>query len=239
MNVDPSLPEYTALQEQECRELLRLLGELGIATADRVYRPVDAVYQAIKAYGEHRRQTAHHPLYDDLPNPAPLAVGVLRAGNWPSNVPQVAVIEGRIGCLPGEDLGAVQAEFEERVRAVAGADEWLRQKPPRVTWLARWEPVLTPTDHPLVQTCAQVYRDLLSEEPIISGKTAGNDMTKLTAYGDIPSVNWGPSGGPFGYVQGRTGQAVDAEFDEFVLLDSYHQLTRLFALTLLEWCEVA
>jgi CRP-like cAMP-binding protein len=45
MNVDPSLPEYTALQEQECRELLRLLGELGIATADRVYRPGDAVYR--------------------------------------------------------------------------------------------------------------------------------------------------------------------------------------------------
>jgi acetylornithine deacetylase len=204
--------------------------------------PIDkavSVYQAIRDYGEYRKQTAHHPLYDDLPNPAPLSVGVLRAGNWPSNVPQVAVIEGRIGCLPGEDLDAVQREFEDRLRAVAEADDWLRQKPPRVTWLARWEPVLTPLDHPIVQTCAQAYRAVVEQEPVISGKTAGNDMTKLTAYGGIPSVNWGPSGGPFGYKQGTTDHSPDAEFDEFVLLDSYHELTRMFALTLLEWCGVA
>src|SRR5829696_7736499 len=42
--VDISLPEYTKLQEQECRSLLQLLGEMGIATADRVYGPGDAIY---------------------------------------------------------------------------------------------------------------------------------------------------------------------------------------------------
>lgn len=45
MEVDPSLPEYTKLQEQECRQLLGLLDKLGIATADRSYRPGDAVYR--------------------------------------------------------------------------------------------------------------------------------------------------------------------------------------------------
>jgi len=43
--MDPSLPEYTRLQEEECRSLLRLLEEMGIATADRTYRPGDAVYR--------------------------------------------------------------------------------------------------------------------------------------------------------------------------------------------------
>ena len=43
--MDPSLPEYTKLQEEECRSLLRLLEEMGIATADRAYRPGDAVYR--------------------------------------------------------------------------------------------------------------------------------------------------------------------------------------------------
>src|SRR5215217_4478340 len=42
--VDISLTEYTKLQEQECRALLQLLGEMGIATADRVYGPGDAIY---------------------------------------------------------------------------------------------------------------------------------------------------------------------------------------------------
>ncbi|CAN5880229.1 cAMP-activated global transcriptional regulator CRP [soil metagenome] len=44
MNIDTSLAEYTELQERECRELLALLGELGIATADRTYNPGDAIY---------------------------------------------------------------------------------------------------------------------------------------------------------------------------------------------------
>ncbi len=43
--MDPSLPEYTRLQEEECRSLLRLLEEMGIATADRTYAPGEAVYR--------------------------------------------------------------------------------------------------------------------------------------------------------------------------------------------------
>ena len=43
--MDPSIPEYTRLQEEECRSLLRLLEEMGIATADRTYAPGDAVYR--------------------------------------------------------------------------------------------------------------------------------------------------------------------------------------------------
>ncbi len=45
MAIDPSIPEYTRLQEEECRSLLRLLEEMGIATANRTYRPGDAVYR--------------------------------------------------------------------------------------------------------------------------------------------------------------------------------------------------
>ena len=45
MYSDLSVPEYTALQESECRDLLRMLEDMGIATADRIYRPGDAVYR--------------------------------------------------------------------------------------------------------------------------------------------------------------------------------------------------
>ncbi|HKH09533.1 MAG TPA: Crp/Fnr family transcriptional regulator [Rubrobacter sp.] len=45
MDMDPSIPEYTRLQGEECRSLLRLLEEMGIATANRTYRPGDAVYR--------------------------------------------------------------------------------------------------------------------------------------------------------------------------------------------------
>jgi len=197
------------------------------------------IYGVIREYAEHRKRTARHPMYDKLPNPAPLGVGVLRAGNWPSNIPQLAVIEGRIGCLPGEDLAAIQAEFEGRIQAFADGDEWLRTTRPRVVWTARWEPCLTPVEHPIVQTSAAAYREVLGKEPVISGKTAGNDMTKITTYGGVPSINWGPAGGPFGYRHIDSPPPKDETFDEYVVLDSYHALTKVFALTMADWCGVA
>src|SRR4029453_6107280 len=127
------------------------------------------IYQGIRESADHRKRPAPHPMYARLPNPSPLGVGVLRAGNWPSNIPQLAVIEGRIGCLPGEDLEAIQAEFEARIQAVADRDDWLRTMRPRVIWTARWEPCLTPVDHPIVQTAAAVYRDLVGRGPGVSG----------------------------------------------------------------------
>lgn len=45
MDTDPFLVEYRRVQEQECQELLRLLEGLGIASADREYRPGDAIYR--------------------------------------------------------------------------------------------------------------------------------------------------------------------------------------------------
>src|SRR4028119_75575 len=45
LDIDTSLPQYTQLQEQECRALLELLDDMGIATAERIYGPGDAVYR--------------------------------------------------------------------------------------------------------------------------------------------------------------------------------------------------
>jgi CRP/FNR family transcriptional regulator len=36
--------EYGELQEQECRELLEILRGMGVASADRIYQPGDAIY---------------------------------------------------------------------------------------------------------------------------------------------------------------------------------------------------
>lgn len=44
MGADPVWGEYGEVQEQECRELLTILRGMGIASADRVYQPGDAIY---------------------------------------------------------------------------------------------------------------------------------------------------------------------------------------------------
>ncbi len=44
MSVDVALDEYGEVQEQECRDLLAILRGMGVASADRVYQPGDAIY---------------------------------------------------------------------------------------------------------------------------------------------------------------------------------------------------
>src|SRR5215212_4049931 len=44
LSVDAALDEYGEVQEQECRDLLAILRSMGIASADRVYQPGDAIY---------------------------------------------------------------------------------------------------------------------------------------------------------------------------------------------------
>src|SRR3954468_24345864 len=44
MGADPVWGEYGELQEPECRDLLAILRGMGVASADRVYQPGDAIY---------------------------------------------------------------------------------------------------------------------------------------------------------------------------------------------------
>ena len=45
MDLDLAFSDYGGVQEQECRELLEILGRMGIASADRTYQPGDAIYR--------------------------------------------------------------------------------------------------------------------------------------------------------------------------------------------------
>jgi len=44
LGVNAAWDEYGEVQEQECRDLLAILRGMGIASADRVYQPGDAIY---------------------------------------------------------------------------------------------------------------------------------------------------------------------------------------------------
>ena len=47
--VDAAVSEYGEVQEEECRALLAILREMGVASADRIYKPGDVIYRE----GEH------------------------------------------------------------------------------------------------------------------------------------------------------------------------------------------
>ena len=98
-----------------------------------------------------RHAAFRHPAYGEDELVAPVSVGRVSSGDWPSTVPEALVAEGRFGVLPGESLEAARASFEEAVARSAGGDDWLAEHPPVVEWFeGQFAPALTPVDHPLV-----------------------------------------------------------------------------------------
>lgn len=182
--------------------------------------------QAIERFNVERHRHFSHPLFVDPQNIAPISVGIVRSGDWPSSVPDLAVAEGRLGVFPGEHPDDARRALREALDAVASTDPWLASHPPELVWFeGQFEPGDTPLDAPIVQLVAQVHREVVGEAPTFIGIPAGTDMRLFTRHAGIPTVMYGP---------GSVRQAHSA--DEFVPVSELVTCTRVLARTLLAWC---
>jgi len=182
------------------------------------------IYNAIKDFGDHRAQTKSHPLYVDYPSSVLTYIGVFRAGNWPQGVPLEAIIEGMITTVPGENPMEIKKEFEAFIKQRAETDQNMKDDLPDVEWYANWEACEVPTDHPIVTTTRRAFTEIMGKEPEIRGGVGGADAAKFTLYGETPMIQLGPN--------------YDDELEENVILESYINLMKIFALTILKWCGV-
>lgn len=133
------------------------------------------------------------PLFADYPKPYPLSIGTVRAGSWPSTVPEDLVCEGRYGVMPGEDARTARRRFEEAVAAAASTDGRLPDQPPVVEWPGgQYASALTSLDESIVQTIIAGHDDLFGRRPTVAGVTYGADMGLLSSVGGIPTVIYGP-----------------------------------------------
>lgn len=67
------------------------------------------IFQDLLHFEQERNATLRHPLYDVFANKVPVNVGVVRAGNWASTVPEILEAEVRVGFLPGKSWRASSA----------------------------------------------------------------------------------------------------------------------------------
>lgn len=141
------------------------------------------VHRALREL-EARRNTDVHPLMAHRPIPYPLSVGTLRAGDWPSSVPDLLVAEGRLGVALGESVEDARADLE---RCLAGLGH-----PVEVEWWGgQFAPGVLPDGSPLLEQVAAVHRSLTGSDPAVHGVPYGSDLRLLTAAG-IPTVHYGP-----------------------------------------------
>ncbi|PWT89160.1 MAG: acetylornithine deacetylase [Acidobacteria bacterium] len=112
----------------------------GVSAVEKFY----LIYSALQELESSRHSGYRHPCFQQEELVAPLSVGKIAAGDWPSTVPESLIAEGRYGVLPGENMKAAKSEFERTVQIAAESDTWLCEHRPVVEWFeGQFEPAET------------------------------------------------------------------------------------------------
>ncbi|CAA9456379.1 MAG: Acetylornithine deacetylase [uncultured Rubrobacteraceae bacterium] len=187
------------------------------------------LFEALRGLERERNASLRHPLYDHLKNKVPINIGVARAGNWASTVPEGLVAEGRAGLIPGEEVEPFKRQVTERLLAVADGDPWLRENPPILEWFGgQFAPSEVPTDAPICEAVKRAHVLATGEEPIVEGVSYGADMRLFIRFGETPCVMYG------------AGDVRDAHApDEHISIPDLVTATKTVALLIADWCGVA
>lgn len=198
------------------------------------YEGVNAIEKAQKVIAallkleKERNAREKDSLYKNIPIPFPINIGKMTSGAWPSSVPDLAIIEGRIGVCPQESMEEAEAALENCLAGLNQLDPWFKKHPVVVTWFGgRWLPGNLPTDHVLMQTISASYQQVLQEIPHIEASPWGTDGGILSQVGGIPVVVFGP---------GTTEVAHNA--NEYIDLVKVFQAAEVIALSIIRWCEM-
>jgi acetylornithine deacetylase len=194
----------------------------GVSAIEKFY----LVLQSVQGLERRRHVEYKNALYEDPNNIAPVNFGTIRAGEWPSTVPDELVVEGRFGVLPGESTDAARQAMAAALASAAAADPWLREHPPELEWFeGQFESGQTPLDSPIVRTIAESHSNLFGSAPVVQGVTYGSDLRLFTNHGNTPAVLYGP------------GSIFDAHtVNEHVDLEEVMAATKVLAYIVTQWC---
>ncbi len=129
--------------------------------------------------------------------PRPVSLGLIRGGTLPAIVPQKAVMQYNVNygleevvpppLFPGAEI---MRQFEAVVGEAAGKDPWLREHPPRITWLKDAPPYRIPDDAPIVRLAEEASAEVLGRvQP--GGIVAWGDAAHFWNQARIPVVGMG------------------------------------------------
>ncbi|QDV36585.1 ArgE/DapE family deacylase [Tautonia plasticadhaerens] len=168
------------------------------------------------------------PLMARFDPPYPLSLGVFRAGDWPSSVPDRLVAEGRLGVALGQSPEQARRMFESAIADACEADPWLRDHPVVIDWFGgQFAAGRTDPAEPIVGLVRSAHRDLLGSPPDLHGAPYGSDLRHLVNLGGIPTLQYGPG-------DIRLAHAPD----EHVEVDALLKATRTLTLVILRFCGV-
>jgi acetylornithine deacetylase len=182
------------------------------------------IHAALTRLEEERNRDTDPLFMSDLPYA--LSFGIVRAGEWSSNVPDRLVAEGRFGVQIDEDPRQARTAFEDVVTDVAVKDPWLRENRPIVSWPGgQFAAGRTDADHPVVAEMSAAVADAGGAPPALAAGVYGSDLRLYTGIGGIPTLHYGP--GDIAWAHAPL---------ERVLVDELVQVTRALVVLALRRC---
>ena len=156
-----------------------------------------------------------------------LSLGKMLAGEWVSTVAGWAVLDCRVGFVPGENGRSVMEEIEKTVTDAVKDDPWFAEHPPEIEWFG-WnaEPWVEPEDSLVIKKMVEASAKVPGMEAKATAAPCGLDSRFGLMFG-TPSISFGPKGGSLHGV------------DEWVDLESLRGLTKVYALFICDWCGVS
>ena len=196
----------------------------GVSAIEQAWK----IHQGILALEKKRNAAITDPLYSHIPIPLPINVGKIQGGSWPSSVPDVVTLEGRIGVGPHEIMQDVRNELINHIAEVCSNDDWLKNHPAKVEFFGgQWVPNAVENTHPFAQLIQENFEKLYQRKIKIEASPWGTDGGLLGKVGGIPTLIIGP------------GETKMAHYpNEFIEIKEVIQAAKLFALMLTTWCGV-
>ena len=187
------------------------------------------VHQAILELETKRNARITDPLYKHLPIPIPINIGKIQGGSWPSSVPDLVTMEGRIGVAPNETMELVKKELKECLEEVCTNDDWLKKNPVRLKFFgAQWVPNAVDSNHPFANLLKKSFEEVYKKSVIVEASPWGTDGGLLGTVGGITTIVIGP------------GETKLAHYpDEFIDLSEMVKASKVFAHTIIDWCEMS
>ena len=205
------------------------------AFAHRAVNPFEkalSIAAVLKTVDENRGRDRRHPTMQQAIGRSTnlmLSHCDLGSSDKLSRMPSSCRFGGALTVIPGERLEDVMAAVEEVVSVAAHRDDWLRDNPPIIEWLAGVSAAETEQASDLYQTVAGVLRHL-GATPKVNPLHTSSDIRNPIVQKGMPTVGLGPLCG---------GLTMAGKTDEWVDIADFHRAVLATALVIAGWCGVS
>jgi len=194
-----------------------------------IAKVIDALYTFEEERGKIEPENIH-PLYRNMANPLAVTIEQLKAGDvgvpGAFGIPVDAWLLASMRVFPGTTEEEFEREFYSFLNSAIEKEPVLKRNPPIIANEARFlHPHQIDPNHPIMKMLSDSFMKVCKQRPKIEGAPFACDGFLFEKYGQMPVVIFGPGG--------ENAHAAN----EYVRIQDLCDLTKIFALTMMNWCR--